>query len=73
MESKPRKLSKGAILLLTFLALFLCVIGVAWPQGEGSGKLFGLVTVPGKVLPEISMAAERLPIEVPFIGELPPG
>ncbi len=69
MKPKKRKLSLWAIILLSAAILGLCVLGVAWPQKE-SGTLLG-VTVPGKVLPEISMAPERLPWEVPFIGELP--
>ncbi len=70
MEPQKRKLSKWAVLLITLLVVFLCVAGVAWPQ-KTSGKLLGLVEVPGKALPEISMAPERLPVEIPLIGELP--
>ncbi len=69
MESNKRKLSRWTIILITAGFLGLCILGVAWPQKE-SGTLLGL-TVPGKVLPEISMAPERLPVELPFMGELP--
>lgn len=70
MEPNKRKLSKWAMVGITLFVLLICGLGVAWPQNE-DGKLLGLVTVRGKQLPDISMAPERLPIELPFIGELP--
>lgn len=70
MEPNKRKLSKWAVVGITLVVLLICGLGIAWPQNE-DGKLLGLVTVPGKQLPVISMAPERLPIELPLIGELP--